>query len=286
MRQQLADGDARTPLSAKPDMHPGGKHRHDRKDSRAKNHIGSAAADRGPTTPAHAGRHACTQTDADAGATVKHVRKGGDSVRRRLADRDAHMPLSAKADMHPGGNKVNRVHIAMGRLTSLPPCFGGHQPPWRHYAGARRHACIQADADAGAAVKNAWVHGDSVRERLADGDAHTHLSTQAHMHPGGKQSQQGSPRRGRLTSRSRSFVCHRRPWCNCARACRHACTQTDADATAAFKHAWWRHLGAPTRQRRHAHAPQYPSRHGPQRKLKSTWLAAIWDTHMPTALLP
>ena len=136
-------------------------------------------------------------------------------------------------------------------------------------AHAGRHARTQTHADAGPAVKGG-MDGDtvrdrlthvpqcSVRDRLADGDAHTPLSAQGHM--------RGPPRKAkstgrRLTCPSPCWRSHRRPWRYCARARRHA------------------HTGRRRRQRRRQTRVAATLREGPTRRRQHTHLFARDDIH-------
>ncbi len=105
----------RTHLIARDDIHPGAKQTATRfaaiGDSPAARDVVGATANRGDTTSAHAGRHAQTQTQTDAGVGVKRG-MDGDILRDRLADGDAHTPLSAQGDTRPPSVKKKSRQVS------------------------------------------------------------------------------------------------------------------------------------------------------------------------------
>jgi hypothetical protein len=242
-------------------MHPGEnkfkRARRDGEDSRVARLVAIATADRGPTTPAHAGVHGTTQakgqmsrhchhhcllflflrlllllllvaivlrmqTDAEAGAGVEHAwwQQRGSPTRRRRRTHASQCP----------------TRHALRRTTKAT---------WLAAMGADSRAARDisvATADRGVtAPAHAGMHTYTGRRRrrrrrqtrmaatLREGSTHrrqrTHaLSARDDIHPGAKQT--ASSRCGRLTSSSRCWIGHRRPRRNCALA--RARTQADA----------------------------------------------------------
>ena len=100
-----------------------------------------------------------------------------------------------------------------------------------------RHAHAQTHADAVAGVKRG-AEGDSVRDRLTDGDAHAPLSAQLNMRPPAAESKVDRARRDGGDSRAARRVGRAaadRGDTTSAHAGTHARTQTHADAGPAIK---------------------------------------------------
>jgi hypothetical protein len=183
--------------------------------------------------------------------------RGGNSVRDRPTDVGARTSSVPATTFNSAQNKSQHASSRMGGLTSCSRCFHCHRRPWRNCAHARRHSRTQADTDTAADVKHElWRHqthgGDSVRGRPTDG-GDAPLIAHDDLHRGAIVNSNCFAALGGLTSCSRCFGSHRRPWCNCARARRNARTQAYTDAGADVKRVWRRQREGPAHRRLRTH---------------------------------
>jgi hypothetical protein len=133
--------------------------------------------------------------------------------------------LSARDGVQPGAKQyVNTLRCDGGGLTCCSPYFRSRRRPWLDFNHARRQARTHRQTQTPAPMYYTRG-GDCVRDRPTDGSAGTPSArATAFIRARNDTSTRYAARGAGLTCRSRCCIRHRRPWRNCARACRHAPT--------------------------------------------------------------